>query len=77
MTQSEDTEVSPDSRWKSKSLLKLTAKGTEEKVKPRENRTPERTWTRHSGRAKKRKIDLHVRKGKRNYNLQHRWKTFW
>lgn len=48
-----------------------------EKVKPRENRTPERTWTRHSGRARKRKIDLHVRKGKRNYNLQHRWKTFW
>lgn len=48
-----------------------------EKVKPRENRTPERTWTRHSGWARKRKIDLHVRNGKRNYNLQHRRKTFW
>lgn len=39
MNQSEDTEVSPDSWWKSKSLLKLAAKGTEDQRRSNPGRT--------------------------------------
>lgn len=59
MNQSEDTEVSPDSRWKSKSLLKLTPKDTEDHRRSNPGRT-ERSKQLGEDRARKRKIDLHT-----------------